>query len=204
MSKLLVRVTQAAAATALAAATAVALPTVAGASQVPASQFTCGVTVFAGCDQTAQITTPTGTSAPEVGSPNPAATNCGPEVAKDAPVVVSAGPGSGVEHAVYSADGLTNMSLLHFTGIVTITAWIIDAHGNLVAPDPATQPSTGLLIQNINQTTQDGVYGTYNLELSFSGVHPDGTPSIYNDKTHATWPASPQQPFKFFQIASCG
>jgi hypothetical protein len=73
MAKPPVRLTKAAAATPLATGTAVSLPTAAGASQVPASQFTCGVTVFADCNQTAQITTPTGTSAPEIGSLDPAA-----------------------------------------------------------------------------------------------------------------------------------
>jgi hypothetical protein len=52
-----------------------------------------------------------------------------------------------------------------------------------VAPDPTTQPSTGILSQNVDQTTQDGVYGSYNLEINFSGVHLDGTQFIFNEQS---------------------
>lgn len=198
------RLTQAVAVTMLGAGAAVALPGVAEASQVPASQFTCGVTVFADCNQSAQITTPTGTSAPEVGAPNPTATNCPPSVATDAPVVASTRPGSGVEHAVYSADGLTNSSHLNFTGIVTITSWTIDAAGNLVAPDPSTEPVTGLLTQDTDQTTQDGQYGTFNRTINFTGARADGTTFTFQDVVHVTVPPGRLQAPKFFQIASCG
>src|SRR5258708_40028548 len=66
---------------AVAAALAViAIPLVlaqgAGAAPVPPGDFTCGVTVFTACNQTAHFSTPSGTSAPEVGAPSPQATGC--------------------------------------------------------------------------------------------------------------------------------
>jgi hypothetical protein len=70
----------------------------AGAAPVPPGDFTCGVTVFTACNQTAHFSTPSGTSAPEVGVPSPQATGCPAFVAVDAPVIQ--GTGNGIEHAI--------------------------------------------------------------------------------------------------------
>src|SRR5260370_9950627 len=77
---------------AVAAALAViAIPLVlaqgAGAAPVPPGDFTCGVTVFTACNQTAHFSTPSGTSAPEVGAPSPQATGCPAFVADHAPAI---------------------------------------------------------------------------------------------------------------------
>src|SRR5262249_60926627 len=70
----------------------------AGAAPVPPGDFTCGVTVFTACNQTASFDTPSGTSAPVVGEPNPQAIGCPAFVAADAPVIQ--GTGNGIEHAI--------------------------------------------------------------------------------------------------------
>lgn len=190
-----------AAALVVAAGSTAVAPSLASAAQVPASDFTCGVTVFAGCNQTAQITTPTGTSAPDVGGPNPAAVGCPAYVGYDAPVIT--GTGRGEEHALYSADGLTNSSSRVFSGTATITAWIIDANGNLVSPDPAVPTYTGQYTETTAQTTTDGQYGTFNDTANFQGVDSSGDSFSYKQEVHATVPPG-NTPIKFFQIASCG
>lgn len=184
-----------------AAGSALVTPSAAGASEVTASDFTCGVTVFAGCDQTAQITTPTGTLAPEVGGPNPAAVGCPAYVHYDAPVIT--GTGRGEEHAVYSADGLTNSSSRVFSGTATITAWIIDGSGSLVAPDPAVPVYTGQYTEATSQTTTAGQYGTFNDTAHFVGVDSTGSQFSYRSEVHATVPPG-NTSIKFFQIAACG
>src|SRR5260370_12150580 len=72
-----------------AALTVIAVPLVlaqgAGAAPVPPGDFTCGVTVFTACNQTAHFSTPSGTSAPAVGAPSPQATGCPAFVAGDPP-----------------------------------------------------------------------------------------------------------------------
>src|SRR5260370_26599142 len=88
---------------AVAAALAViAIPLVlaqgAGAAPVPPGDFTCGVTVFTACNQTAHFSTPSGTSAPEFGAPSPQATGCPAFVDADAPAIQ--GTGNGIERAI--------------------------------------------------------------------------------------------------------
>src|SRR5260370_41253426 len=82
--------------------TVIAVPLVlaqgAGAAPVPPGDFTCGGTVFTACNQTAHFSTPSGTSAPEVGAPSPQATGCPALVAVDAPLI--RGTGTGSEHAI--------------------------------------------------------------------------------------------------------
>jgi hypothetical protein len=73
----------------------------AGAAPVPPGDFTCGVTVFTACNQTAHFSTPSGTSAPEVGL----------QPAGDRPpggwpsTVVIQGTGNGVEHSIVNSRG---------------------------------------------------------------------------------------------------
>jgi hypothetical protein len=132
-------------ATAVAAAlTVIAVPLVlaqaASAETVPPQDFTCGVTVFTDCNQTAHYDTPSGTSAPLVGAPSPGATGCPAWVAVDAPAIQ--GTGNGVEHAVLDNAGDGSFTST-FTGTVTVVAWTVDSTGALVAPDPSVPPLTG-------------------------------------------------------------
>src|SRR5258708_19267247 len=70
----------------------------AGAAPVPPGDFTCGVTVFTPCNQTAHFSTPSGTSAPEVGAPAPQATGCPAFVPVHPPV--TQGPPHALPHAI--------------------------------------------------------------------------------------------------------
>jgi hypothetical protein len=114
----------------------------ASAAPVPPSDFTCGVTVFTACNQTAHFSTPSGTPAPVIAPPSPQATGCPAWVAVDAAVIQ--GTGNGIEHAIINnaGDGWFTST---FTGTATVVAWTVDSTGHLVAPDPTVPPFTGQL-----------------------------------------------------------
>jgi hypothetical protein len=114
----------------------------AGAAPVPPDDFTCGVTVFTACNQTGHFDTPSGTSAPVVGEPNPQAIGCPAFVAVDAPVIQ--GTGNGIEHAIINNDG-DGWFTSTFAGTVTVVSWTVDSAGNLVAPDPSVPIFAGHL-----------------------------------------------------------
>lgn len=188
------------AATALAV---IALPLVlaqaAGAAPVPSNNFTCGVTVFTACNQTAHFSTPSGTPAPEVGAPSPQATGCPAWVAVDAPVIQ--GTGNGVEHAIVNnaGDGWFTST---FAGTVTIVAYTVDSMGNPVAPDPSVPPYTGHL--------QQWFGGSFNRSnsvdhdtINFSGTAADGsTFSIHLVDHVSTTPNAAAAP-NSFHIGQC-
>jgi len=186
-----------------AALTVIAVPLVfaqgAGATPVPPGDFTCGVTVFTACNQTAHFSTPSGTSAPVVGEPNPQAIGCPAFVAVDAPVIQ--GTGNGIEHAIINnaGDGWFTST---FTGTVTVVAWTVDSAGNLVAPDPNVPIFTGHL------TTWFG--GSFNRSnfvvhdtITFTGTAADGsTFSIHQVDHLSTTPNVAAAP-NSFSITRC-
>ena len=171
----------------------------AGAAPVPPDDFTCGVTVFTACNQTAHFSTPSGTSAPVVGEPNPQAIGCPAFVAVDAPVIQ--GTGNGIEHAIINnaGDGWFTST---FTGTVTVVAWTVDSAGNLVAPDPGVPVFTGHL------TTWFG--GSFNRSnfvdhdtITFTGTAADGsTFSIHQVDHLSTTPNVAAAP-NSFSITRC-
>ena len=171
----------------------------AGAAPVPPDDFTCGVTVFTACNQTAHFSTPSGTSAPVVGEPNPQAIGCPAFVAVDAPVIQ--GTGNGIEHAIINnaGDGWFTST---FTGTVTAEAWTVDSAGNLVAPDPSVPVFTGHL------TTWFG--GSFNRSnfvvhdtITFTGTAADGsTFSIHQVDHLSTTPNVAAAP-NSFSITRC-
>ena len=171
----------------------------AGAAPVPPDDFTCGVTVFTACNQTAHFSTPSGTSAPVVGEPNPQAIGCPAFVAVDAPVIQ--GIGNGIEHAIINnaGDGWFTST---FTGTVTVVAWTVDSAGNLVAPDPSVPVFTGHL------TTWFG--GSFNRSnfvvhdtITFTGTAADGsTFSIHQVDHLSTTPNVAAAP-NSFSITRC-
>ena len=171
----------------------------AGAAPVPPDDFTCGVTVFTACNQTAHFSTPSGTSAPVVGEPNPQAIGCPAFVAVDAPVIQ--GTGNGIEHAIINnaGDGWFTST---FTGTVTVVAWTVDSAGNLVAPDPSVPIFTGHL------TTWFG--GSFNRSnfvvhdtITFTGTAADGsTFSIHQVDHLSTTPNVAAAP-NSFSITRC-
>jgi len=171
----------------------------AGAAPVPPDDFTCGVTVFTACNQTAHFSTPSGTSAPVVGEPSPQAIGCPAFVAVDAPVIQ--GTGNGIEHAIINnaGDGWFTST---FTGTVTAEAWTVDSAGNLVAPDPSVPIFTGHL------TTWFG--GSFNRSnfvdhdtITFTGTAADGsTFSIHQVDHLSTTPNVAAAP-NSFSITRC-
>ena len=171
----------------------------AGAAPVPPDDFTCGVTVFTACNQTAHFSTPSGTSASVVGEPNPQAIGCPAFVAVDAPVIQ--GTGNGIEHAIINnaGDGWFTST---FTGTVTVVAWTVDSAGNLVAPDPSVPVFTGHL------TTWFG--GSFNRSnfvvhdtITFTGTAADGsTFSIHQVDHLSTTPNVAAAP-NSFSITRC-
>ena len=171
----------------------------AGAAPVPPDDFTCGVTVFTACNQTAHFRTPSGTSAPVVGEPSPQAIGCPAFVAVDAPVIQ--GTGNGIEHAIINnaGDGWFTST---FTGTVTAEAWTVDSAGNLVAPDPSVPIFTGHL------TTWFG--GSFNRSnfvvhdtITFTGTAADGsTFSIHQVDHLSTTPNVAAAP-NSFSITRC-
>ena len=162
-------------AAAAAALTVIAVPLLlaqsAGAAPVPPDQFTCGVTVFTPCNQTAHFSTPSGTPAPEVGTPSPQAVGCPAWVATDA--VVIQGTGNGIEHSIINNNG-DGWFTSTFAGTVTAVAYTADSAGNPVAPDPNVLPYTGHLQQwfggsfnNMNFVNHD--------TINFTGTAADGS-----------------------------
>jgi hypothetical protein len=190
--------------TAVAAAlTVIAIPLVlaqgAGAAPVPPGDFTCGMTVFTACNQTAHFSTPSGTSAPAVGAPSPQATGCPAFVAVDAPVIQ--GTGNGIEHAIIKSAGVGSFTST-FTGTVTIVAWTVDSAGNLVAPDPSVPPVTGHY-----QAWFGGSFNRSNFvvhdTINFRGATPDGTPFSFHQVDHLSTTPNVAAAPNSFSIARC-
>jgi hypothetical protein len=158
-----------------AALTVIAVPLMlaqgAGAAPVPPGDFTCGVTVFTACNQTAHFSTPSGTAAPEVGTPSPQATGCPAWVAVDA--VVIQGTGNGVEHSIVNnaGDGWFTST---FAGTVTVVAYTADSTGNPVAPDPSVPPFTGHLQQWFGGSFNHSNFVDHDT-INFSGTAADGS-----------------------------
>jgi len=186
-----------------AALTVIAVPLVlaqgAGAAPVPPGDFTCGVTVFTACNQTAHFSTPSGTSAPEVGAPSPQATGCPAFVAVDAPVIQ--GTGNGIEHAIINnaGDGWFTST---FTGTVTIVAWTVDSAGNLVAPDPSVPVQTGHLTQWFGGSFNHSNFVVHDT-INFTGTEADGTPFSFHAVDHLSTTPNVAAAPNSFNIAHC-
>jgi hypothetical protein len=188
---------------AAAALTVLAVPLViaqgASAAPAPPQDFTCGVTVFTACNQTAHFSTPSGTPAPEVGSPSPQATGCPAWVAVDA--VVIQGTGNGVEHSIVNdaGDGWFTST---FTGTVTIVAFTVDSAGNPVAPDLGVPAFTGHLQQWFGGSFNRSNFVNHDT-INFSGTAADGsTLSIHLVDHLSTTPNVAAAP-NSFDIGSC-
>src|SRR5215469_17847163 len=161
----------AAAAAAALAVVPLAITQAASAAPVSPQDFTCGVTVFTACNQTAHFSTPSGTPAPEVGAPSPQATGCPAWVAVDAAVIQ--GNGNGIEHAIIN-NNLDGWFTSTFEGTVTVVPYTVDSFGIPVAPDPSVPAYTGHL-----QTWFGGSFNNKNFvdhdTVNFSGTGTDGS-----------------------------
>jgi len=186
-----------------AALTVIAVPLLlargAGAAPVPPDQFTCGVTVFTPCNQTAHFSTPSGTSAPLVGEPSPQATGCPAWVATDAPVIQ--GTGNGVEHSIINNNG-DGWFTSTFAGTVTVVAWTVDSEGNLIAPDPTVPPFTGHL-----QFWFGGSFNNKNFvnhdTINFTGTAADGSSFAIHEVDHLSTSAVVTAAPNSFSIVHC-
>jgi len=167
----------------------------AGAAPVPPSDFTCGVTVFTPCNQTAHFSDLTDVLTPPAPS---GATNCPNFVLTDFASV--SGTGNGIEHSIINnaGDGWFTST---FTGTVTITPFL-DA--GLTTPDPNVLPFTGQLTEWFG-----GSFNRNNLvfhsTFHFSGTDANGNTLRVLDVSHAnTTGAAPFGPPNSFEILSCG
>ena len=171
----------------------------ADAASVPPQDFTCGVTVFTACNQTAHFSTPSGTSAPLVGEPSPGFTGCPAWVAVDAPVIQ--GTGNGIEHAVFTGAGVGSFTST-FTGTVTAEAWTVDSSGNLVAPDPSVPPFTGHLTFGFGGSFNQSNFVNHDT-IHFSGTAADGSTFTIHEIDHLSTSASAAAAPNSFSIGFC-
>lgn len=171
----------------------------AGAAPVPPGDFTCGVSVFTACNQTAHFDTPSGTSAPVVGEPNPQAIGCPAFVAVDAPVIQ--GTGNGIEHAIINNNG-DGWFTSTFAGTATVVSWTVDSAGNLVAPDPSVPIFTGHL-----QFWFGGSFNNKNFvnhdTINFTGTAADGSTFGIHEVDHLSTSAVVTAAPNSFSITHC-
>jgi hypothetical protein len=109
---------------------------VAEAAPVSPQDFTCGVTVFAPCNQTAHFS-----QTSQVGTPNPGASSCPAFVQNDYALIV--GTGNGVEHSIINSN-LDGWFTSTFTGQVTVTVFL---DPGLTTPDPSVPQYSGQLTE---------------------------------------------------------
>jgi hypothetical protein len=167
----------------------------AGAMPVPPSDFTCGVTDFTPCNQTAHFSNLNDFLTP----PSPSgATNCPNFVLTDFATVT--GTGNGIEHSIINnaGDGWTTST---FTGTVTITPFL---DPGLTTPDPNVLPFTGQLTEWFGGSFNRNNF-VFHTTFHFSGTDANGNTLRVLDVSHAnTTGAAPFGPPNSFEILSCG
>jgi hypothetical protein len=171
------------------------------ASPVSPADFTCGVTVFTACNQTAHFDTPDPMGGTQFGQPNPGVeTNCPSYVLYDAPAVT--GTGNGVEHAIINNNGY--WATTTFTGTVRVVYWTVDGNGNPIGPDPLVPPSTGHITEWFGFSGNNKNFVQHDT-INFTGTHPDGTPVTFHALDHTSINALPfpETGVNDFHIASC-
>ena len=186
-----------------AALTVIAVPLgiagAANAAPVPPGGFTCGVTVFTPCNQTAHFSTPSGTSAPVVGEPAPQAIGCPAWVAVDAPVIQ--GTGNGVEHSIID-NNLDAWFTSTFEGTVIVVMYTLDSSGNLIAPDPGVPPYAGHLTTWFGGSFNNHDFVTHDT-ITFTGAAPDGSPFSIHEVDHISTSAVAAAAPNTFTITFC-
>jgi hypothetical protein len=164
----------------------------ASAGTVPASDFTCGFTVFTPCNQTAHFTDLNMVGTPFLG----ASSSCPAFVRTDYVTIV--GTGNGVEHSIIN-NALDGWFTTTFTGTVTLTAF---TDAGLTTPDLSVPPFTGRL------TSWFG--GSFNMSnfvlhgtINFSGTAADGTTLTIHDVFHVNNTPNTLGPPHSFDITTC-
>jgi hypothetical protein len=172
----------------------------ASAAPVPPSGFTCGVTVFTPCNQTAHFSDITAGNGPEVGSPSGITPpGCPAFIGMDAPVIFATG--NGIEHSVINnaGDGWFTST---FTGTANVTFWTVDGTGNLVAPDPSVPTFTGHIEQWFGGSFNKNNYvnhDTTNVSVTGSDGSLLSVHIVNHQSTSAVVTAAPNQ----FTFAHC-
>ncbi len=171
----------------------------AGASPAPPSDFTCGVTVFTACNQTAHFSTPSGTAEPEFGTPSPQATGCPSFILNDAPEIQ--GTGNGIEHSIINKNG-DGWFTSTFTGTVTVVPFTVDGMGNPIAPDPSAPTFTGHLTQWFGGSFNNKNFVNHDT-INFTGTGSDGSSLSFHAVDHMSVSASAAAAPNTFDIAHC-
>jgi len=163
----------------------------AGAATVPASDFTCGVTVFTPCNQTAHFS-----DTNQVGTPFASAPSCPAFVTTDYATII--GTGNGIEHSIINnaRDGWFTST---FTGTVTITAYL-DA--GLTIPDPNVAPFTGQLTEWFGGSFNRNNF-VFHSTFHFDGTAADGTTFRILDVSHVNSATGVVGPPRSFEITRC-
>ena len=178
-------------------------PLDASAAPVAPTAFTCGVTVFTACNESAHSTDLT-----QVGSPIPGVSEtCPGWLSTDYVGIV--GTGNGVEHSIINKAGDGWFTSTQ-TGTVTVTAYppssmTFDGSNNPVISgpaDPNVGPYTGHLTEwfggALNKSNM--VFGG---TVNFSGAAPDGTTFALHLVSHLNTIPNQAGPPHMFQITSC-
>jgi hypothetical protein len=164
----------------------------ASAATVPASDFTCGVTVFTPCNQTAHFS-----DLNAVGTPFPgASSSCPAFVTTDFVNIV--GTGNGVEHSIIN-NALDGWFTSTFTGTVTLTAF---TDAGLTTPDSNVPPFTGQLIAWFGGSFNKSNF-VFHDTINFSGTAADGTTLTIHDVLHVNNTPNTIGPPHFFEITTC-
>jgi hypothetical protein len=164
---------------------------VAAAAPVSPDNFTCGVTVFAPCNQTAHFS-----QTSQVGTPMPTASSCPAFVQNEYALIVATG--NGVEHSIIN-NNLDGWFTSTFTGQATVTVF---HDAGLTQPDAAVPPYSGRLTEwfggsfnNKNLVNHD----TFHLSLTA----PDGSALTVLAVDHYNTNASQNGLPHSFSIFSC-
>jgi hypothetical protein len=163
----------------------------ASAGQVSPSAFTCGITVFTPCNQTAHFTTDN-----EVGTPLTGATSCPAFLRTDFVTII--GTGNGIEHSIINnaGDGWFTST---FTGTVTVTAY---TDATLKTRDTNVPPFTGRLTEwfggSFNKNNQ-----VFHFTIHFTGAAQDGTTLKIFALGHSNTTPNPALPAHTFGFTSC-
>jgi hypothetical protein len=162
-----------------------------GAEPVSPADFTCGVTVFTPCNQTAHFN-----DTNEVGTPFASAPSCPAFVTTDFATIV--GTGNGIEHSIIN-NALDGWFTSTFTGTVTVTAYL---DVGLTTPDPNVLPFTGQLTEWFGGSFNKNNF-VFHSTFHFSGTDANGTAFRILDVSHANSATGGVGPPHSFEITRC-
>ncbi|GEM_PF-3391675 len=175
----------------------------ASAAPVPPSAFTCGITDFTPCNQTAHFS-----DINMVGTPFSSAPSCPAFVTTDFVTIVATG--NGVEHSIINNAG-DGWFTTTFTGDATLTAYppssvdVTDPNNPVITgpSDPNVAPFVGKITYwfggSFNKNNQ-----VFHDTFHFSGAAADGTTLRVLDVSHSnTTPNTDLGPPHSFEITRC-